>query len=103
MLLKYDIEVNTSDMLTYLTKMTNSIYKLLPSREEGLNWQKSLSLLLVEIKGFNALLSDHSLVLALAAKLEGLFILTEEQDFIMYRSIIFDCLSLIDVIKKQIE
>ena len=103
MILKYDIEVNTSDMLTYLTKLTNAIYKLLPSREEGLNWEKALSAILVELKGFNSLLSNHSIVLALASKLEGLLQLTNENDFIIYRGIVFDCLSLVSVLKTQIQ
>jgi hypothetical protein len=38
MILKYDIEIETTDIVAYLARLTNQIYKLLPSREEGLNW-----------------------------------------------------------------
>lgn len=103
MILKYDIETKSSDVLIYLTKLTNSIYKLLPIREEGLDWEKNLKILLIEIKGFNSLLFNNSLFLSIIAKLEGLFELTKENDFMLYRSIIFDCLSLVAIFKKQIE
>lgn len=103
MILKYDIEIETTDIVAYLARLTNQIYKLLPSREEGLNWQKSLNILLIEIKGFNSLLSNHSIVLALISKLEGLSLLTDEDDFMVFRSIVFDCLGLLETIKKQLQ
>lgn len=103
MILKYDIEIETTDIVAYLARLTNQIYKLLPSREEGLNWQKSLNMLLIEIKGFNSLLSNHSIVLALISKLEGLSLLTDEDDFMVFRSIVFDCLGLLETIKKQLQ
>lgn len=102
MVLKYDIEMSSNSIKQDLKKITNQIYKLLPEREEGADWQTPLSTIVEEIAGMHRLLVDHQqLVFPLLCKLEGLFTLTSEDDFFLYRRTIFECLSLIGVIMNQ--
>ena len=39
MKIKYDSEIDTASIKTNLKRLTNQIYKLLPNREEGIEWQ----------------------------------------------------------------
>jgi hypothetical protein len=51
---------------------------LLPSREEGADWEKPLSTLIEEIAGMDRLLvGHHEILFPLLCKLEGLFVLTQ--------------------------
>lgn len=84
-----------------LQRLTNQIYKLLPMREEGIDWQKPLETIIEELSGMNLLLIDqHKILFPLLCKLEGLLSLTEENDFGMFRRTIFECLNLINNLKK---
>lgn len=96
MVLKYNAEIENSSIKENLKKITNQIYKLLPNREEGLNWQTPLSTIMEELSGMDRLLIDqHDILFPLLCKLEGLFTLTEENDFFQFRRTIFECLSLV--------
>ena len=39
MVLKYDIDIQDTAIAENLKRLTNQIYKLLPGREENLDWQ----------------------------------------------------------------
>lgn len=84
-----------------LRRITNQIYKLLPSREEGLDWIKPLQTLIIELTGMSTLLPDQTELFSLLCKLEALKDLSEEEDFILYRKTIFECLGLLEVIKEK--
>lgn len=101
MLVKYGAEIQEEAVLQNLKKLTNQIYKLLPNREEGIDWVKPLEGIIIEIAGMDRLFLDHHTVLfALLCKLEGLFTLTEEDKFLLYRSQIFECLGLVNELSK---
>ena len=84
-----------------LRRITNQIYKLLPNREEGLDWKKPLQTLIIELTGMSSLLPDQTELFSLLCKLEGLKSLSAEEDFMLYRKTIFECLGLMDAVKKQ--
>ena len=88
-------------VLSNLNRITNQIYKLLPSREEGIDWEKPLQTLIIELTGMNNLLADQVNLFSLLCKLEALKTLNEEEDFLLYRKTIFECLGLLDEVKKQ--
>jgi hypothetical protein len=97
MVLKYDAEIQDSAIHNNLRKITNQIYKLLPEREEGLDWETPLTTIMEELAGMDSLLADqHDLLFPLLCKLEGLFTLTGENDFFLYRRTVFECLSLVN-------
>lgn len=100
MILKYGAEIDKSAIDKNLNRITNQIYKLLPSREEKSDWQKPLTSIIEELAGMDRLLFDqHEVLFPLLCKLEGLFLLSEDKDFFLYRRTIFECLGLINNIK----
>lgn len=101
MIIKYECDIQTEAICANLKRITNQIYKLLPLREEGGNWEKPLLTIIEEMAGMSRLLFDqHEILFLLLCKLEGLFTLTEEDDFESYRRTIFDCLGLMNGIKE---
>ena len=97
MVIKYNAEISKKAVIVNIDRITNQIFKLLPSREEGGDWITPLNNLIVEI---SSLLIDQVNLFSLLCKLEGLLTLTEEKDFYQFRKIIFECLRLINDIKK---
>lgn len=103
MVLKYDIEIDDGAVEVNLNRLINQIYKLLPNREEGINWQKPLSTIIEEFSGMDRLLfNQHKILFSLLCKLEGLYTLTDEEDFQLYRRTIFECLSLVGELIKNV-
>jgi hypothetical protein len=99
MKIKYDINIDNEVIKTNLKRITNQIYKLLPMREEGLEWRKPLSTLIEELAGMNRLfIGQFEVLFSLLCKMEGLFVLTEEDDFQLFRRTIFECLTLINTL-----
>ena len=95
--IKYNSYVEDNAVVTNLKRLVNQTYKLLPSREEGLDWEKPLITIIEEFAGMNELFLDHhSIFFSLLCKLEGLFTLARENDFLIFRKTIFECLGLIN-------
>lgn len=103
MVIKYDIEIENEAIENNLNRITNQIFKLLPNREEGNDWETPLQNLIVEISGFNSLLQDQTDLFHLLCKLEALLTLTKEEDFLMFRKTIFECLGLCNAVKKEVQ
>lgn len=101
MLLKYNLEIDKEAIQVNLTRLTNQIYKLLPIREEGGDWRRPLETIMEEVAGVDRLFLDQQpMVYKLACKLEGLYSLNYAEDFMLYRSIIFECLGIIGELQK---
>lgn len=102
MIIKYYADIDAAAIQNNLKRITNQIYKLLPNREEGSDWEKPLLTLIEELAGMDRLLEDyHEELFALLCKLEGLFTLVEEDDFFLYRRTIFECLGLMNNLIKS--
>jgi hypothetical protein len=102
-ILKNGIEIEEVAVHDNLKRIINQVYKLLPMREEGSNWEKPLDTLLEELKGMDRLLiGQHRTLFSLLCKMEGLFELTEQDDFERYRCTIFECLSLLNTIDRNV-
>ena len=102
MILKNNIEIEVSAIYASIKKLTNQIYKLLPNREENIDWQTPLTTVIEELGGMSRLLENHEILFILLCKLEGLYALTEEEDFFLYRRTIFECLNLMSTLKGEI-
>lgn len=103
MRIKYGVIINDDSVQRNLKRLTNQIYKLLPEREEELNWRSPLNTIILELVGMDRLLIDqHDILFPLLCKLEGLLILTQPEDFYMFRRTIFECLSLMSNLKKNL-
>ena len=104
MMIKYNININNDSVMVNLKRITNQIYKLLPNREEGIDWEKPLSTLIEELVGMNELLlNQHTILFSLLCKLEGLFFLKSEKDFFLFRRTIFECLGLMNDLVNNIK
>lgn len=102
MIIKYYADIEDGAVVNNLKRITNQIYKLLPNREEGSDWQKPLLTLIEELAGMDRLLIDqHENLFSLLCKLEGLFTLVDEDDFFLYRRTIFECLGLMNTLIKS--
>ena len=102
MILKYNAEIDNHAIENSIKRITNQIYKLLPNREENVDWEQPLETIIEELAGMDRLLiGQHNILFPLICKLEGLFTLTEEDDFLLFRRTIFECLSLISSLKKS--
>lgn len=104
MILKYNINIDNKDISSRLQKIINQIYKLLPNREQGIDWEKPLQTIIEQLVGMQRLMNGgySQIYLPLFNKLEGLYSLTEQKDFLCYRRTIFECLSLINTLQKEI-
>ena len=103
MILKSGAEINNNAVINEISKIINQVYKLLPSREENLDWETPLSTIIQELSGMDRLLLDyHDILFALLCKLEGLFLLINEEDFFAYRRTIFECLNLLSSLKERV-
>ena len=100
MVTKYDGDFHKGDIVKNITKIQNGIFKLLPIREEGKNWQKPLETLIIEVTGLAHLFEDQCNLLSLASKLEGLK--NCDLDFKEYRRSVFECCGVCDKIKDDL-
>ncbi len=88
-------------VLDNLSRLTNQVYKLLPLREENKEWKKPLNTIIIELKGLNVIFPDFNM-LTLLSKLEGLHTLTQDNDFLLFRGTVFECLGLIEEVKTYV-
>lgn len=87
----YDIEFNNTIIIRDMRRLVNQIWKLLPMRENDEDWQKQLDSVLIEIRGLGKMFGDELNYLIIISSLEGL---TENTDFIVFRSEIFSIISM---------
>lgn len=99
MVLKYNIEIAGDAIIENIDRIINQIFKLLPSREEGGDWETPLHNLILEVSGMNRMLCDQTILFSLLCKMEALTILTNEEEYLDFRKIIFECLSLLKQLK----
>lgn len=89
------------DLEVYKEQSVKKIYKILPLKEEGKQWDTYLEGLLIEFSGFDNLVEDIS-YLSLISKLEGLFSVPQS-DLKLFRKIVFDSIDLVKKINHKAE
>lgn len=102
MILKYNINVSDDDIRKDIKRIINQVYKLLPLREQGKDWKKPLQTIIEQLAGMQRLFlgQQEQSFFRLLCKLEGMNILIDEEQFSLYRRIIFECLSLLNDISS---
>ena len=94
---KYNFTVSEETVRKSIKRIVNLTYKLLPTREEGGDWKKPLETIIEELVGMNDLFLDQQdKIFVIICKLQGIFNLTDKDDFQLYRRTIFECLSLLN-------
>lgn len=83
---------------SYKTILINMIYKLLPIREEGGDWEKYLDSCLAEVQGFQEIFEeiDELELVRVLSKLQSLKLYTSKDDFYNYRKTVLECTNLIN-------
>ncbi len=104
MMTKYNIEFDKEFILANLKKLINQTYKLLPNREEGIDWSIPLSTITEELAGMYEIFNQDlgSEYLSLLSKLEGLKSL-DSDDFFNFRRTIFECLNLMNRVSEYVK
>ena len=101
---KYNFEIKKDIIQNDIKRIINQVYKLLPMREENIEWQKPLETIMVELKGMQRLFDgQQEIFFPLICKLEGLFTLAQKEDFQLYRRTIFECLGLLNDLGKNVD
>ena len=57
MILKYEVEIKNQIIHDRLQNLINQTYKLLPTREEGADWEKPLQTVVEELAGMQRLMN----------------------------------------------
>lgn len=83
-----------------ITRLTNQMWKLIPMCENNEDWKKQLNTVTIEIAGLNEIFILEPQFLQLLSKMEGLG--TIEMTFSLYRKTVFECINLLQEIKKCI-
>lgn len=93
--------INFSDEAKEMDKkrLINQLWKLIPMKENGEDWQLHLAIIIEEIAGLVKLYNDKAEGLILLSKLEGLTS-TECNDFMIYRKTVFRCIDLISQVME---
>lgn len=90
-------EFNEEVIKKDLKRLTNQIWKLIPMKENGEDWEKHLSNVLIELAGLQVLFDNQLDFLILLSKLEGLRV-QEDIPFTLYRKTIFNSIELLNKI-----
>lgn len=96
---KYDFEFSDDIMRQNIIRLTNQLWKLIPMRENGEDWKKQLTTVIVEIAGLKEIFLSDPHFLQLLSKLEGLQVV--ELQFATYRRIVFESISLLQEFVKN--
>lgn len=94
---KYGKEIENRNFNLYIDSLKNKTYKLLPLREEKLQWEKHLETILIEISGFNSITLNQVKIISVLSKLEAL---KDLEDFQTYRKTIFESLNILEDLKR---
>lgn len=97
---KYNIEFSKEVVETTINRLTNQLWKLIPMYENDEDWLKQLDTVILEIVGLKEIFYSDPQFLQLLAKLEGLKA-SEEIEFSVYRKTVFECINLLQGMKKH--
>ena len=91
---KYGFSFSEEEINKEIIRLTNQMWKLIPMRENGEDWDKQLETVLVDIAGKDEIFLHDSHFLQLLSKLEGLRAV-KDISFSIYRKTVFECINLL--------
>lgn len=101
MVLTSGVQIDKEAVHFNIKRLINQVYKLLPMREEGRDWEKLLETLIEQLSGMKRLIvGQDDLFFSILCKMEGLFSLTRYEDMGIYRRTILECLGLLNSLNK---
>ena len=103
MIIKYNASFSKEAINNNVKRIINQIYKLLPMRQEHKDWEKPLETIIQELVGIKRFFPEcEEELFMLLCKLQGMFELTQDSDFSLYRRTIFECLGLLGDLKNYV-
>lgn len=90
---KYNFNMPSCTIAADRKRLINQLWKVLPMKENNEDWEKQLQNVIYEIAGLNEVFAYKINFLILLSKLEVLFQINNFMDF---RKIIFESISLLD-------
>ena len=103
MVLNSGVEIEIQAVIFNIKRIINQVYKLLPMREEGRDWEKPLQTIIEEISGMKRLIvGQDDLFFLILCKMEGLFSLHRQEYMNIYIRTIFVCLSLLNSLYQNV-
>lgn len=96
---KYGFDIPFQSLEKNVIRLTNQLWKLIPMRENGEDWEKQLNTVILEIAGLNEIFIENPQFLSLLAKLEGIKI--QDVHFDLYRKTVFESISLLRGLLKN--
>ena len=96
---KYNFYFTEEDIRNEIIRLTNQLWKLIPMREHGEDWQKQLDTVIVDIAGKDEIFRHDSHFLQLLSELEGLRV--KEVEFSIYRKTVFECINLLNEVSSK--
>lgn len=91
---KYGVEFSREEVKKEVVRLTNQLWKLIPMRENGEEWEKQLVTVILDIAGKTEIFGASANLLQLLSKLEGLQL--KQVEFSIYRKTIFECINLLN-------
>lgn len=102
MMTKYSFDLAGSALSREFSRLTNQLWKLLPMKENGEDWEKQLASVQIEIAGLGKLFNNEEEFVQLLAKIEGLGVIEEDSlPFGIYRKTIFECIGILQRLKQR--
>jgi hypothetical protein len=89
-------EISIEETVMFLESFKGKVFKLLPLREEGKEWEKHLESLLIQLHGSQILFTGKLEFMELIVLLNGM----HKADFPVYRRSVFECINLLDRMKE---
>ena len=99
MLTRYSFDMADEAISREFSRLTNQLWKLLPMKENGEDWEKQLSSFIIEVAGLNEIFRERDMYIQLLAKLEGIRV-NAEMPFELYRKTIFESITLLQRLKN---
>lgn len=96
---KYNLDFTTDMIQSSEKRLIAQIWKLIPMRENGENWEQQLQTVITEIVGLSKIFMSNPKFLILLAKLEGI----SAVDFMIYRKEVFESINLIHEAFQEVE
>lgn len=98
---KYKNNIPNNILHSDFLRLMNQLWKLIPMRENGENWERQLSMVTIEIAGLGELFGNYLDFTVLLSKLEGLLIEKNNVDFLDYRKTVFDSINLLKRLENE--
>ena len=98
---KYKNNIPNNILHSDFLRLMNQLWKLIPMRENGENWERQLSMVTIEIAGLGELFGNYLDFTVLLSKLEGLLIEKNNIDFLDYRKTVFDSINLLKRLENE--